>query len=308
MDRTGIDLGALRVFRTVAEMGTVTAAADKLSYVQSNVTARLRRLEEALGTALFHRQRRGMTLTPAGEVLFDYAYRVLGLVDEACLAVGEAIGAGATLRIGAMESTAAVRLPAILAALHRDHPNLQVDVSTGPTDPLLRDVLSCRLDGAFVGALVNHPNIICESTFMEQLGVISSASGNQKQKTAAVLIVFRPGCPYRAHAERWLRERGMIPYRMMELGTLDGILGCVAAGMGIAVLPRSVVDRPPYRDTLAFAPLPRPLGQIPTMFIRRRDAPVLMSMRWFMDAIAAAGRQPAAMMIGKRVSRSPRSP
>lgn len=288
MDRTGIEIGALRAFKAVADIGSVTAAAKRLSYVQSNVTARVRRLEAIVGAPLFHRQRRGMVLTPAGETLLVYANRVLGLVDEACQAVAETVGEGAALRIGSLESTAAVRLPSVLAALHRQHPTLQIFVATGPTDPLLQDVLACRLDGAFVGAKIDHPDIAVVPVFAEELGVIVARRAPPATRAGSpALVVFRQGCPYRAQAERWLRGKGLIPYRMMELGTLDGILGCVAAGMGIAVLPRSVIDRPHYREALSFDPLPPSLGRIRTLFIRRRDAPVLMGMRWFLEALTS---------------------
>ena len=287
MDRSGVELGALRAFKAVAEHGSVSGAARALSYVQSNVTARIRRLEAILGVPLFHRQSRGMALTQSGEVLLTYATRVLGLVDEACGAIGKSAGEDAPLRIGALESTAAVRLPPILAALHAARPQLQILVTTGPTDPLLQGVLAFRLDGAFVAAKVDHPDIHCTPAFDEELVVArarDAAAGRPNDPRP--LVVFRQGCPYRAQAERWLRAKGAIPYRLMEFGTLDGILGCVSAGMGITMLPRSVIDRPHYREILSFEPLPRNIGRVRTMFVCRRGGERLPGIRRLLAAIA----------------------
>ncbi|MCD4689529.1 MAG: LysR family transcriptional regulator, partial [Desulfuromonadaceae bacterium] len=82
-----MDLGALRIFLAVAEEGSISRAAERLHYVQSNVTTRIRRLEENLGTSLFIRTGRGMVLTSAGQNLLGYARQILRTVEQARLAV-----------------------------------------------------------------------------------------------------------------------------------------------------------------------------------------------------------------------------
>ena len=106
-----MELSSLRIFKTVAEEGSVTQAAAKLHRVQSNVSARLNQLEESLGVSLFHRSGRRMLITEEGARLLDYADRLLRLADEAQMSVrGDQAPAG-QLRIGSMETTAAARLP-----------------------------------------------------------------------------------------------------------------------------------------------------------------------------------------------------
>ena len=120
----GFELSDLALFKTVAEAGGVTRAAQRLHRVQSNVTARVKRLEAHLGVPLFVRARRGMSLTPEGRRLLDYADRLLGLADEAQAEVGDRAPRGRLL-IGAMESTAAVHLPRLLSTLHARYPALE---------------------------------------------------------------------------------------------------------------------------------------------------------------------------------------
>ena len=74
-----MDFKTLKIFRSVAQTGSISRAATELHYVQSNVSARIQQLEERLGATLFIRQSRGMTLTAAGETLMAYASRILNM-------------------------------------------------------------------------------------------------------------------------------------------------------------------------------------------------------------------------------------
>ncbi|MGV2788528.1 LysR family transcriptional regulator, partial [Clostridium perfringens] len=102
-----MESGDLRIFRAVAEEGSITRAAQRLQYVPSNVTGRIRQLEDRLQTALFIRSNRGMELTPAGERLVGYTRQILNLLDEAEKSVQAEDTPRGPLRIGAIESTAA---------------------------------------------------------------------------------------------------------------------------------------------------------------------------------------------------------
>jgi DNA-binding transcriptional LysR family regulator len=116
----------LKIFSTVAKEGSITKAAQQLDYVQSNVTSRIHQLETELGTSLFYRHSRGVSLTSAGEILLQYANKVLHLCAEAEKAVRDNATPHGPLRIGSMETTAAIRLPAVLAAYHRLYPEVHL--------------------------------------------------------------------------------------------------------------------------------------------------------------------------------------
>ncbi|MBP2309107.1 LysR family transcriptional regulator [Azospirillum melinis] len=303
-----MDLAGLRVVKAVADTGSVSRAAEALNCVQSNVTARIKRLEEDLGVDLFLRLSRGMEPTPAGRVLSGYADRVLRLVAQARDAVAEAAGRGGRLAVGSMESTAAVRLPPVLARFHRDHPDVDLTITPGPTETLLADVLAGRLDGAFVGGEVAHPDLIARRIFDEELVLAEPAAGLTTESARRTLIAFGRACAYRGRAEMAMREAGRVPFRVMEFGALDAILGCVGAGMGVTVIPRAVVERNPWRDLLAARPLPDALARMPTQFVRRADAIETASLRAFMEAFSqAAGPAIAANGAMQGATGSPTS-
>src|SRR5215469_1409479 len=144
-----MDLSGLHVFRTVVREGGVTRAAERLHRVQSNVTTRIRGLEEDLGVALFIREGKRLHLAPAGQMLLDYADRLLALADEARIAVQDPRPRG-VFRLGAMESTAAVRLPGPLNEYHRLYPDVTLELRTGNPPTLAAAILNGELDAALV--------------------------------------------------------------------------------------------------------------------------------------------------------------
>lgn len=279
-----MELSALGIFVAVAETGSISQAARRLEYVQSNVTARIQHLEDNLGTPLFYRKKRGIALTPAGRALLPYATRLLRLADEARHAVEDSAQGQGSLIVGAMETTAAVRLPSILAHYHQAYPDVDLTVVTGTSEELIAQALDYCLDGAFVGGSVVHPDIEQELFFEEELVFVTERRVTTldalPQRTA---LSFRQGCAYRARLEHLLRSYGIVPYKIMEFGTIEAILGCVAAGMGITLFPRFVVERTAYRDQLCLHPVPADLALAPTMFIRRRDALRTRAMETFLE-------------------------
>jgi len=124
-----IDLESLDIFRAVAREGGVTRAAARLNRVQSNVTTRIKQLEERLGVALFRRQGRSLVLSAEGEGLLVHAERLLRLADEAESALKSGPARG-PFRLGALESTAGSRLPSILSRYHRQHPAVVIELSS----------------------------------------------------------------------------------------------------------------------------------------------------------------------------------
>src|SRR6195256_4243018 len=127
-----MDLGDLQIFRSVVQAGGVTRAAEKLNRVQSNVTTRVRQLEAGLGVQLFIREGKKLHLSPEGKLLLDYADRLLDLAQEAREAVHDAKPRG-LLRLGTMESTAAMRLPVPMNDYLHRYPQGTLELRTGNT-------------------------------------------------------------------------------------------------------------------------------------------------------------------------------
>src|SRR4030095_17116072 len=144
-----MELSDLHIFRTVAREGGIVRAARRLHRVPSNITTRIHQREASLGVQLFTREHNRLALSQSGERLLDYADRMLRLSDEAISALSDSAPSG-VLRLGALESTAASRLPAILATYHRAYPDVSVELMTGTNDALTAAVLDRRVDAAFV--------------------------------------------------------------------------------------------------------------------------------------------------------------
>src|SRR4051812_3301028 len=167
-----MDLGALRIFKAVAEAGGITRAAARLHRVQSNVTTRVKQLEAELGIALFHRHKRRLTLSPEGKVLLAYAEQMLRLSSEAEAAMRNGAPRG-LLRIGALESTAATRLPPVLSAYHLAYPEVRLELVTGTSGALVRRVLAGEVEAAFVAEPYPGDGLESQLVFMEELVLIA---------------------------------------------------------------------------------------------------------------------------------------
>jgi len=140
-----MNLSDLAIFKTVAEEGGILRAARKLHRVQSNVTTRIKRLEMSVGAELFFRDRQRLVLSPRGQSLLAYADRLLRLADEARTVVSGQSPSG-VLRLGALESTSASRLPLLLAKFHDTYPNVRLELQTGTNDALTDAVRERSLD------------------------------------------------------------------------------------------------------------------------------------------------------------------
>src|ERR1051325_5572402 len=169
-----MDASDLRVFEAVARLGGMNRAAGELHTVQSNVTARIRQLEDELGTALFQRHRNGVALTPAGRRLLPYAARIASLLADAKRAVADDGHPSGPLVIGSLETTAGLRLPGMLADFAERYPEVDLELTTGTTSELVESVLAHRLEGAFVCGPGNHPQLDEQRVFREELVIVTA--------------------------------------------------------------------------------------------------------------------------------------
>ena len=272
-----MELSDLVTFSTVARLGGITRAADELHTVQSNVTQRVKALEAEIGTALFERHSRGMTLTGAGRRLLPYAQWMAALSREAMLAARDDGEPKGPLSIGSMETTAAVRLPSLLAQFHKRFPAVRLSLRTSTTADLVAAVLDGTLDGAFVAGPIDHAELSATVAFREELVLVSAKRWTSlaalragTPESGPTALVFRTGCTYRQRLEQVFSEFGWPSSARFELGTLDGMIGCVAADMGVTLLPRAVVERSAMIGSVSIHPLSPSLARVETLFIQRR--------------------------------------
>jgi DNA-binding transcriptional LysR family regulator len=233
-----MDIGDLQTFRAVVEHGGVSAAARQLHRVQSSISARLASLERGLGCQLFERRGKRLALTPEGRHLYERSASIVQelqrLRQELALKTP-----GAMLRIGAMESTAAVRLAPALAWLRREQPRMQLSLRTGTTGALLDALQRCEIDAAFVAGPRERAGLRWHPAFEEELVMIAP----RQAAPADTLVTFSTGCAYREVALAWARHHQLPLDDAVEIGSYHAMVASVSAGMGVGLVPLSVLQR-----------------------------------------------------------------
>jgi DNA-binding transcriptional LysR family regulator len=293
-----MDAADLRMFQSVARTGSMNKAALDLNTVQSNVTARVQALEAEVGFALFERTNRGVTLTAAGRRLLPFAARAARLLDDAKRAVADEGPPSGALIVGSLETTAALRLSPILADYAAAYPAVDLSLRTGTTRELIAQVLERQLDGAYVCGPVHHPDLLVEPFVREELVILTAPAVVDFAAIAATpdlkIIVLKAGCSYRLALEAMLARRGIVGVRQLEFGTLEAIISCVSAGLGVTLLPRALLGSVWAHKRLRVHPLPNNEGQVETVFIRHREAFVPSALRAFLDIAQPAASCSAA--------------
>jgi DNA-binding transcriptional LysR family regulator len=274
-----VDLSSLEIFLAVAEEGSVTRAARRLSRAPSNVTTRIQALEGQMDAVLFSRDGKRMTLTPEGQTFLSYAKRLTALAGEAQLAL-KGIRPQPVLRLGTMESTAASRLPPVLARFNEQNPDIALKLTLGATRELTKAVLSGDLDCALIATPQGEPGWLSSAgpdagdlhsarVYEEDLLLVmpphhASVAVPQDIRLPA-LAALEPGCTYRQIAERWMRTGANLP--TVEMTSYHAILAQVIAGNAVGVMPRSVLDMLPWNKEVTI----HRLGLVDTLLISRRQ-------------------------------------
>ena len=233
-----LDSDLMRSFLAVADSGGVTAAADRLGRTQSAVSMQIRRLEQALGQALFDRQPRGVALTARGRQLVPYARRVTRLLDEAAAALRETPLDG-PVRIGIPEEYSDTVLPRALAAFAERHPAVEVTVRCDYSAPQMAALKADQLDLAviFEWNRSGGGEVLCVDP---TVWVTSVAHAPHRRRPLPAGVYF-PGGWCRDVALRSLDQQG-IDYRIaFECDTSGGLRLAARAGLAVASLSRSTI-------------------------------------------------------------------
>ncbi|MBV8134117.1 MAG: LysR family transcriptional regulator [Deltaproteobacteria bacterium] len=269
------------VFLTVARLGSITKAAKRLNMVQSNVTARIQKLEQAAGATLLRRHARGVKLTGGGEAMLPMALRLEALLsDVACAFRGASSVREAKLRLGAIETVAAVQLPALVSEFLTKSPSVDITVQIGSSSGLIKQVQEDELDAAFVSRVPAQSTLQSEPVITDKLVLLAPERIKTRSNLLAgcrnglKILVQRLGCSYTERLLSFLNDHGCRPERTMEIGTLEGIIGFVEAGVGIATMPESFIRALLRKRKVGLIPLPKELAIIRTfvIFSSNRDS------------------------------------
>ena len=276
----------LLVFLEVARAGSITGAASRLNTVQSNVTARIKKLETTLHASLLKRQARGIKLTPSGEAALTVALRLNAVLNDLRFTFGQSQAPRrAKLRLGAIETVAASQLPALVSRFSRAYPQVEIAMQTGSSASLLELVRSGLLEAAFLSRPPSGTGVEGKLVFEDELIVVAPANTKtlaELQSDRApplTIMVQRLGCSFTERLVTLLAKKSRRPCRMAEMGTLEGILRLVEAGMGIAAMPRGFVDSVAGTRSIARLVLPKSIRKLNTFLVTpsRNEASALIN-------------------------------
>lgn len=284
-----MDTRLLTTFLTLARTGNFTGAAAELHLSQSTVTAQIKSLEKELGVRLFDRMPRGAQLTGAGRRLMTEAE---GVLEAETRLRGTAAGdarSGGTVALGAGDTLCSTHVPRIVAALRRTHPGIDVHLHPAGSDAAVEGLRAGRLDVALLlEDQVALPDMTAHPLAAEPL-VLIAAPGHplaalDRPVTWAELaretfFLHEEGCSYSDRVARELLGVRDARPRLTRFGSSEAARTCVAAGLGLGVLPRATVRTALREGTLTAVPGPG-LPDVPVQLVRRRG-------RWTSPAVQA---------------------
>jgi DNA-binding transcriptional LysR family regulator len=227
-----LDPDLLRAFVAVADHGSFTRGAAALNRTQSAVSMQIQRLESAIGAAVLDRSRRGLRLTPAGEVLLGYARRILAVSAEAMGRLRDLQVEG-MVRLGVMEDYGTRLVPPLLAGFAAAHPRIQVEMVTGLTGPMLP-----RLGERFDLVMAMHAAGDGGGTFLRRERAVWAAGRDVAAdgRTPLPLALAPHGCLFRAWAMAALDQAGS-PWRLAFVShSLAAVTAIAAQGLAVTVV------------------------------------------------------------------------
>ncbi|UYV51369.1 LysR family transcriptional regulator [Priestia megaterium] len=232
----------LRIFKCVAESKSLSKAAELLGYVQPHISQRIKNLEEELDTKLLIRTNRGVTLTGKGEALFNYAQRILLLMDEAKAEVNPNKFRKALI-IGASQTVSAIKIPSLFSSFLKEHQNIEVKIKTDRKQ-VLQEMLSYgEIDGLFLSGTYNEAQFETVYHYAEKMVLISPLHEAREEKDQpTILINSDVNCIYRNRLLEFSKEHHIHKANIMEFDSLEAILQGVRDGLGMSVVPASVVN------------------------------------------------------------------
>ena len=287
-----MEVRQLQIFRILAEELNFTRTAERVHTVQSNVTAQIKALEEELGVPLFDRLGRRVTLTDAGRQFRPFAEQALAAMEQGQRAVQAGSEPCGPLRISAPESIVTYRLPQLLRKFRRRFPHVELIFR-----PHLDDSVAVELETGKIDMVIEMRDSISNPAFrsvplrVERIFLLAHGSlALARQRTVKpqdlagqTLLLTEHGCGYRAKLDRLLAMQNIRPGHVTEFSSVEAIKQCVAAGMGLALLPAIAVAREIRQHQFKALHWAGPSLDIATHIVWHKD-------KWVSPAMAALPR------------------
>jgi len=284
----------LQVFHTVARLLSFTKAAESLHMTQPAVTFQVRQLEEYFNTRLFDRTHNRISLTEAGQRVYEYADRIFALYAEMENSVRDLTGeVSGVLLLGASTTIAEYMLPALLGDFKAKYPEVSIRLQVANTDGIVSMVENNVIDLGVVEAPVTNKNLVVETCRMDRMVLIVPPHHELAAKKS-VPITELTNYPYICREEgsgtrevmlESMNTAGGNPADLnivMELGSPEAVKGAVEAGMGISILSRATIDKEIKLGSLVAVELEDPIER-PFSFVHQKQKFRLRAMEMLLD-------------------------
>jgi DNA-binding transcriptional LysR family regulator len=259
-----MEMAQLEFFLRVVEEKSFSKAADRVFRTQPAVSIAIRRLEEEVGAPLLDRSQKSPALTEAGEIVYEYAQRIIGLRDKARLAVAELreLQKG-RVRIGANESTSLYLLPDLILEFRAQHPLVKVEIQRQPSERLPREALDRRVDFALMAYEPNDRDLESFPVHTDELALIMPVN-HRLAGRKSVKIEDLGAEHFLAHNITSASRNKVVetfaahntPLNItLELATIETIKRFVRRDLGLAIVPRMCVAEELERGLLATVPV-----------------------------------------------------
>ena len=272
----------LQVFHTVARLLSFTRAADALHMTQPAVTFQIRQLEEHFNTRLFDRTHNRISLTEAGQRVYEYADRIFATYAEMENAVRDLTGeVSGVLLVGASTTIAEYMLPSLLGEFKAKYPEVSIRMQVANTEAIVSMVENNAIDLGVVEAPVNNKNLMVETCRMDQMVLIVAPGhplAQEKSFPIEKLVEYPYICREEGSGTREVMLESLVacgasPMDLniaMELGSPEAVKGAVEAGMGISILSRATIEKELKLGTLVAINL-EPSIERPFSFVHQKQ-------------------------------------
>ncbi|OAB32566.1 transcriptional regulator [Paenibacillus macquariensis subsp. defensor] len=248
-----MDLKTLKTFQLIVKYGSFNRAAEEMNYAQSTVTMQIQKLEFDLGIKLIERGKK-ITLTEAGRMFHEQSIQIVKNMEQLQTNMTDLqLGEAGNIRIGVTEPTASYRLPSILEKFITQFPKIRVSVEFANTPVLSERLLKGEIDFALCSVPDLGSELYFEPLFREAFVLLMPEDHPLTEKSditlddirSVRLLITSAICPYRRKLEMVLQESGNIGSDTMEIGSMTALKYYVERGLGIAFVPKIVLNPVP---------------------------------------------------------------
>lgn len=247
-----LNLNQLRVFHSVATLLSFTRAAEKLHLTQPGISKHIGALEAHYGTQLFDRLGKKVTMTQAGEILFEAVAEMFRIIEEADTKMSDLMGlAGGRLNIGASIMIGTYLLPGVLAKFKQRHPAVDIAIDISLSEQIENKVRNNALEVGLIGHHAPDSRLVGRRFKTDKMVLIVSAGHGWAKREAPValrelieqpFLLPQQGSGTRKILEELFQQSGIRPKQIMEMGTTEGVKKAVEAGLGISILSGHIVQ------------------------------------------------------------------